>query len=143
MTDGSDVAKIETLMMIDDNPIDQLIYKRLVKRSGVVGNLIQYTDAEEALSYLLSNTASMPDVILLDINMPGMNGFEFLNEATKMFGEVMSPVVIMLTTSLNPSDRQRADECKIVKDFLNKPLTLDLLRDVASSFAKNAFGDER
>lgn len=114
---------IETLMLIDDSEIDQMIYRRIANKSGLVGNLIQFMDATMALAHLQDPNSARPDLILLDINMPGMDGFEFLKEATDRLGASLCPIVVMLTTSLNPEDEIRARTFEMVKDFLNKPLT--------------------
>lgn len=127
------MSRIKKLLMIDDNTIDQMVYKRIVDRSQLVNDLVQFTDARAALDYLVEHKDAMPDLILLDINMPGMNGFDFLEAAAEEFGSIMSPVVVMLTTSLNPSDRKRASEFTCISNFLNKPLTVELLNSIAQS----------
>ena len=122
---------IQTLMLIDDSEIDQMIYLRIAKKSGLVGDMVQFLDATEALRYLEQGDQAKPDLILLDINMPGMDGFEFLREATKLLGASLCPIVVMLTTSLNPEDEVRARAFDVVKDFLNKPLTADQLASLS------------
>ena len=123
---------IPRLMLIDDSEIDQMIYARIARRSGLVGELLQFHDGTPALSYLCDTANPRPDLILLDVNMPRMNGFEFLEAATQTPGLVLSPVVVMLTTSLNPRDRQRAESFAVVRDFLNKPLTVAHLQSLAA-----------
>ena len=126
-----DCPQIKTVMCIDDESFDQLLYKRIMERSGLVENVISFQMAEEALSYLRSDDSEEIDVILRDINMPGMNGFEFLERATSELGTMVSRIiVVMLTTSLAPEDESRARSFEAVKAFLRKPLTVDAVRKI-------------
>jgi len=123
MTLTTTKTKIGSIMLIDDNKIDQMMYDRIIKRSGVVETTMPFFLATDALEYLKSDGAKMPDLILLDINMPRMDGFEFLEAAVAAFGDGFAPVVVMLTTSLDPKDEARAGQFSVVRDYLNKPLT--------------------
>lgn len=128
---------IGTLMAIDDEPIDQKLNKRIVSKSGLVENFIQYLDAKSALEYL-ENPANRPvDAILLDINMPVMNGFEFLETAYARFGRNFCRVtVVMLTTSVSEADKARASQFNVVQEYLSKPLTLEHLQRVDALLAQ-------
>ena len=118
-------------MIIDDNEIDQRLYRRLIARSGRVGVVHSFAMAADALEFLGQRDRPKIDVILLDINMPRMNGFEFLQEATTRFGPgLASSVIIMLTTSLLGNDRDRAFSSGLVRDYLDKPLSLDHLEHI-------------
>ena len=124
--------KIKRLVLIDDADIDQRLYRRMIERSGLVEEITSFYYADEALEYLRSNRSDKIDLIFLDINMPRMNGFEFLEAANAELGDAFAHVVIvMLTTSLNPADRDRAESFEVVRDFVNKPLTIDHLRHSA------------
>ena len=120
---GTQQFRVNTLMLIDDNKIDQMLYRRIVERSGKVRTLRSFLMASDALDDLANPETAMPDLILLDINMPRMNGFEFLEAAEQMFGTAFAPVIVMLTTSLDPKDRVRATQISAIREFLNKPLT--------------------
>ncbi|MEP5728361.1 MAG: response regulator [Sulfitobacter sp.] len=123
---------IKNAMIIDDEVFDQRIYKRIIARSGLVENLHSFLAADLALDYLSGHPDMVVDAIFLDINMPRMNGFEFLDQATAMLGPNFAKVcIVMLTTSLDPKDMQRAKEFEVVKEFLNKPLTTDHVAHVA------------
>ena len=123
---------IKKALVIDDEQIDQMLYKRVLKRSGLVEDAIGFQYAEKALDYLRENKPDDVDVIFLDINMPRMNGFEFLKQAEEELGQKFSDLfVVMLTTSLDPSDRNRAEEFGAVRDFINKPLTAEHVAQVA------------
>ncbi len=101
-----------------------------------------HTDARAALIYLKSageqadtNDCQRPDLIFLDINLPGMDGFEFLDEYHKLSVRLKSEaVVIMLTTSLNPDDQKRAMSYPEVSAFLNKPLTVEVIRETVEKY---------
>ena len=111
-------------MIIDYNDIDQRQFKRVMKRSGLVEDIATFSYADEALEHIKNNPDLTADVIFLDVNMPRMNGFEFLDAANAGPEKMLcKSVVVMLTTSLNPCDRERAEAYEVVKAFINKPLT--------------------
>ncbi|MEM8772699.1 MAG: response regulator [Pseudomonadota bacterium] len=133
------VDKINRVMIIDDDEVDQMVYQRIIKRSDMVEEFVAFTYAEEALEYLKSNPKTNVDVIFLDINMPRMNGFEFLERAVEDLGDQFtSAVVIMLTTSLDPRDVERARQFEVVKKYLDKPLQIEDLREVAALLRESA-----
>lgn len=124
--------RIPTIMLIDDEAFDQKMYQRVILRSGLVGKTLAFLYADEALAFLKQPGREPVDVILLDINMPRMNGFEFLTAATAQFGAGLARiVVVMLTTSLEPADREKANTFSVVRAFINKPLTARHLADIA------------
>jgi CheY-like chemotaxis protein len=124
--------RIPTIMLIDDEVFDQKMYQRVIARSGLVGKTLAFLYADEALAFLIQPDREPVDVILLDINMPRMNGFEFLAAGTAKFGEALARVVVvMLTTSLEPGDREKANAISVVRAFINKPLTVEHLAEIA------------
>ncbi|MFK8078973.1 MAG: response regulator [Granulosicoccus sp.] len=126
------IERVSTVIIIDDDETDQFLNQRIVKRSGLVEDLQLIRSAEDALGYLKSLEKRV-DVIFLDINMPCMNGFEFLDQAIKELGpRFVEIVVIMLTTSLDPEDKERASKYEIVKGFKSKPLTVETIQQVSS-----------
>lgn len=135
----SNTSSIHTVMTIDDEPIDQMIYRRVLKRSGIVENVIDFQMAEDALNHFRTTSDAKPDILFLDIHMPAMNGFEFLDQMMSEFGDEFADcIVIMLTTSLDPQDRERAKRYPMVKDYLSKPLTLENISTVAGFLDKAA-----
>lgn len=117
---------IGRVMLVDDEAFDQMFYERILLRSGMVTEIFGYTDAREAVAHLDNPDMPAIDLILLDIRMPVMDGFEFLEAAAMHLGpDTRIPVVFMLTTSLSPDDKARAEENPCVSGYLNKPLTQD------------------
>lgn len=136
------LQKINTLMIIDDNELDHFLYKRIINRSKRVDNVISFTYADEALEFLKRKDREHIDVIFLDINMPRMNGFEFLAAATEQLGDSFAnAVIVMLTTSMATQDQERANEFDIVKAYVNKPLTeadVDLIAEEFTNRSGNS-----
>lgn len=128
-------AKLGTVMVIDDDSIDQMLYKRVIERSGVADTVLGYQYAAEALAHLHDPSKPKVDVIFLDINMPGMNGFEFLERACSELGDdFASMVVIMLTTSIDPRDHERASRYQVIRKYLGKPLTTEQFLEIVADY---------
>lgn len=119
---------ISTLMVVDDNEIDQKLLARVARRSGCVGTIVGCPLAEDALAHLSDPEAGKVDAILLDLNMPRMDGFEFLQKAREVLKEDMDRmVIVILTTSMSGPDRNRADAVAEVEGYFFKPFSLDQL----------------
>ncbi len=130
---------IRTVMLIDDELVDQMIYKRVMDRSGEVETVITFQAADEALKFLTGAEREPVDVIFLDINMPRMTGFEFLEAANSELGDSFAKaVVMMLTTSASPHDIKRANDFDMVKMFATKPLTVDHIKSVSEILENSA-----
>ncbi len=112
---------LNTVMVIDDSETDLLFARIVLERACVAHRLLLLESAQEALQLLVGPPAFAVDLILLDINMPGMNGFEFLTAYAR---QCARPVpVVMLSSSPDPADRERACRHGFVRDFLTKPLS--------------------
>lgn len=121
---------MNTILLIDDDELDQYLCARLFKRSGLSLNVLTANDGVEALE-LLDATESYPDLILLDINMPRMNGLEFLTQYSK-FEHRDLPVIVMLTSSDQRSDREAAMKHTAVKDYFLKPLCKETIEKLVT-----------
>ncbi|WP_348674266.1 response regulator [uncultured Abyssibacter sp.] len=133
--------KLKEILLIDDNPADNFLHRDLIEAMDIAETINEAHDGEAAIDYLrAANTdpgRTMPDLILLDVNMPLMNGWEFLDQAGKETLLEHSIVVMMLTTSLNPDHRASAERSPELDGFLGKPLTRETVVDIlATHFGK-------
>tara|TARA_B110000211_G_C14083993_1_gene555854 strand:- start:1735 stop:2145 length:411 start_codon:yes stop_codon:yes gene_type:complete len=126
---------MKTILLIDDDEATNVLHKREIEKSEIEAEVTVAINGEEGLKVILDLIKSgeaLPSVIFLDINMPRMNGWEFLDEYEKVTkgNDVNSNVVVMLTTSLNPDDRERASSYKSICKYLTKPLRRAILPEV-------------
>jgi CheY-like chemotaxis protein len=122
--------KYKTVMLIDDNEIDNLINQKMIEAASIAENIYTHTGAKSALEFLKNMEhlpiaeSVLPDIIFLDIDMPLMDGFQFLDEFEKMSPNIKKKCkIVMLTSSINPQDFNRSKKYINVKLYLNKPLS--------------------
>ena len=128
---GKDVA-IKIIMLVDDNETDQFLSEMVIEKFDPGIEVVKAYDGQEALD-LLSDASEQPDVILLDINMPGMNGFEFLEEYSK--DPSPSVVIAMLSSSEQGDDREKALAYDCVVSYLVKPIDASDLESLRNCVA--------
>lgn len=119
--------RFSRVMLIDDNDIDNLINSRIITAHNFASVVDVKTTTESALEYLRGLTAgssNIPAVIFLDLNMPGMDGFAFLEEFEKMADFVKTGCkVVVLSSSISPDDINKASTNAYVIKYINKPLS--------------------
>ena len=122
--------KYRTVMLIDDNEIDNLINQKMIEAAAITENIYTHTAAKSAIEFLKNMERLevadkvLPDVIFLDIDMPLMDGFQFLDEFEKLSTVAKKKCkIVMLTSSINPQDFNRSKKYTNVKLYLNKPLS--------------------
>ena len=132
--------KIKTVLLIDDDEPTNFINNKIIQRSGLVEAIHIVNNGQEALLFLSRNDnpvneTPIPDLIFLDVNMPAMDGWEFLTQYKKLKNiQTKNIVIVMLTTSLNPDDEMKAKEIKEVYGFKNKPLTIQMIEEIAIKY---------
>ncbi|QHT65304.1 response regulator [Rhodocytophaga rosea] len=128
------MEKIKCILLVDDDPTTNFVNETLLEDLQVSEQVLIAYNGKEALKLIQNECESdlCPELILLDINMPVMNGFEFLKAYQRLeFAHKQSVVIVMLTTSLNPGDIKQIDELPLkIKGFLNKPLTEQMVRNL-------------
>lgn len=131
---------INASLLIDDDRATTFFNRYLLLKHGAFKNVKTLQGGMEALDYLKNLDQKLnikPDLIFLDINMPFMSGWDFLREFARLGNEIKENIkIIMLSTSSDPRDLERAGENKYVNDFINKPLTqFDINRMLQKHFS--------
>ena len=137
--------KLNCILLIDDDTATNFIHKKIIEKSEIVNHIEVTLNGSEALDYLINKGNQIngdglplkPDLILLDINMPVMDGWEFIRAYQNLNQSVKEgTVVVMLTSSSNPDDRIRAGEIAEVYGFKNKLLTPNLFSEIMNECFK-------
>lgn len=127
--------ELNSIMLVDDNPDDNFIHARAIKKVYPACVVLIMNSGEEALAYLEARKEPHPELLFLDINMPGMNGWEFLDLYCKLDKELqINTVIIMLTTSDNSDDVQKAKMMNSISDYITKPLTQEKLHSICGKY---------
>jgi CheY-like chemotaxis protein len=130
------VPDLGTVLLVDDDSGANFLHKAILQRVGSFKDIVEYTDAEEALSYLSQSVQdnSAPDLILLDINMPLLDGWEFMERYNQLSLNGQKSTILMLTSSIDPSDIRRAQKIPNLDGFRSKPLTFDMMHEILETY---------
>lgn len=131
---------LNLILCVDDDPITLMLCKMVVNKSSFAKKIITAQNGEEAINYFddlkLNNLGSeineYPELILLDLNMPVMNGWEFLDifskeNYTSFFKKTK---VIILSSTIDPEDIQKSEKYPMVINFISKPITTEILNEL-------------
>lgn len=123
--------KLNSILLVDDDPDDNYYHQIIINKMNMVNQIDIAVNGIEAIAYLKNENHIPPDILFLDLNMPKMNGWEFLEQYKSFSAEKKAKVlIVILTTSANPDDIKRAKEIEDVTGFETKPLTQELLTEI-------------
>lgn len=130
------MKQINSVLLVEDNEITNFYNKHLFIKNKYVKHVQIATNGKKALDYL--NKVSIedkPNLILLDLNMPVMDGFEFLDEFEKLEAELREGIIIcILTTSLHEEDLEKAKNYAFISEYCKKPLSTSQIRNILTQF---------
>ena len=138
--------KLNCVLLIDDDEPTNFMSNMVLEEAECASHIQIMQSGKNALDYLLKSDTDnsedvnlpYPELIFLDINMPAMNGWEFLDKYNELQHEKLNkPIIIMLTTSINPDDQLRAGQIPLVAGFENKPLTGDMIESLIKKHFNN------
>ena len=130
------MKRVDIACIIDDDPIFVFGTKKIMKLANFCNSFLVFHNGEEALNHLKPiiecNGSSLPDVILLDLNMPIMDGWQFLDEFIQIPCEKEITIYIV-TSSINPEDMERAKDYDKISNYLIKPISSNKLQEILSA----------
>ncbi|MFI2742131.1 response regulator [Zhouia sp. PK063] len=129
------MKKLQTVLCVDDDAITLFLFKALVQKTNFAAKVITSKNGSEAIDYLINHLhkeQELPEYIFLDLNMPEMNGWEFLDAFQQLQFANTTPKVIILTSSINIEDKKKAASYSIVEQYIEKPLRANHLLEMVS-----------
>ena len=122
------MSRYERFILIDDNEADNVYHEIMIERAGFTGEVLVFETGEDAIAFLRSDPMTAPTCIFLDINMPGLDGFEVAEQATPLLADKPTVMLVMLTSSGSPADRERAAGLPVIKGYVTKPLDVGAIQ---------------
>jgi CheY-like chemotaxis protein len=121
--------------LIDDDEIYQFVTRKIANLNSAVSQTLQFHNGQEAINYIRDNRQSpemLPALILLDINMPYLNGWQFLEELQGLAMNTYHPDIYLVSSSANKEDMLRAEQYPILRSYLVKPITKEVFDKLLS-----------
>lgn len=129
--------KLKSILLVDDDTATNFLHKLMVDESGCTEQVQVSTNGQKAIEYVqdaIAGKHQKPSLIFLDINMPIADGWDFLEDFEKLEEKDRNDIkIVMLTSSINPDDETKGRSYATVTDFRQKPLSVDLLREVVKN----------
>ncbi len=121
--------KLKSILLLDDNLATNFIHKKFLQKANCAEQIIDFRSGINALKYLTQQGIRQPDMIMVDINMPIMSAWEFLElyENSRQITKT-DTTIVLLSTSLSPADKEKADNTPVIKEVLLKPLSVESIQ---------------
>lgn len=131
--------KLVDVVILDDDDVSNFIYKKIIESSGISNSIITFQKGRQALEYLEEKAKAkegFPDMIFIDINMPVMNGWDFLSEYEQKIASHVDKFVLisMLSSSVYKEDIQKAQSYEVVNEYISKPLTQESVANLIEKY---------
>ena len=132
---------MKNIAIVDDDEIFVFLTRKVIERSNIVELVKTFNNGLEALKYFrenVNNPEALPEIILLDLSMPVMDGWQFLDEYVKLHIKTEHPIIIYIcSSSISPDDIERAKTISVVSDYLIKPVTKEKLVEIIEKIGQN------
>jgi CheY-like chemotaxis protein len=135
---------LKTILCVDDDPITLMLCKKVIKKAEFSEDVMFANNGLEAYELFQSLASKkqndeeieLPELVFLDLNMPVMNGWEFLDLFNdKISSEFMQTKVIILSSTIDPADYNKAKQYDVVSHFLSKPITVEMLENLKPMYS--------
>jgi len=129
------MKKLNCVLLIDDNPGDNRLHRILIEEMKIANQIQSVENGADALAYIKDSSKTLPDLIFLDINMPEMNGWDFLAEYKKLDRVKKANIVLIVLSGISDPDAiNKAPEISQISNFELKPLTKRVLNDILRNY---------
>ncbi|WP_121243429.1 response regulator [Mucilaginibacter phyllosphaerae] len=122
------------LIVLDDDKIQHLIFRKMLNQYHIVDHTMFSDDGNRVLDFLenyKSNNEMLPELIFLDLNMPNLNGWKFLEQLKNLYPQLTKHVTVyIISSSVNPSDVKRSKKYSFVNSYIIKPITRERLNNI-------------
>ncbi len=134
------MSKPFIICIVDDDEVYKFTVTKTIEHHKLARKILMFSDGEEALDFMIDNVANshhLPDIIFLDINMPIMDGFQFMEEYVKLKPRVGKNITVyMVSSSMDPFDVDRAKKISEISDYILKPIKPGQLSEIVSTLEK-------
>jgi CheY-like chemotaxis protein len=126
---------LNKILCVDDDPITVMLCRKVILKSNFSKHVDSAQNGEDALHYfdnlMLQQSTEYPELVLLDLNMPVMGGWEFLDNFSRTYAAYFTRIkVIVLSSTIDPQDVEKARTYPMVLDFMSKPITTEMLSNL-------------